>query len=673
MTEADISAGGARQKASKADKEDALTKRQRRKQTNEKQAWPQHPKVQSPAARARAYLRTAGLNNSNKNAALLDPAIDLHSPQVKFGRLLGATDQRVRHQAVLQLSAYLKARCDINNETGGLSELDLLKLWKGLWYTLYMADKVPVQADLSGKIAGLIWCVAGSEEEDEFAGKAYLDMYGDDDELGYEEDDEDVQMEEIANTMEDDSGDDEESEDESRSDDSEPHDHDYEDSAGSDDSQDEDVEELDDSEIPHCRGAHLASLFVRTFFRTVRRDWDKMDKYRVDKFYTIMRLMMHEVYKYMAVRHWNVGIIRLFNDAIFEEILSQTPNGLRYHLIDIALDELAQVHAHSTMPLTEATFLDCLEPFFALAQTGAGDDIVQHRAVENVLEKFLLKYSVVSQRVVEDAEDESEDEVAVFDQVHVGTIAKFIFDIASDGATGNEYRKSLYELHKRYARRLKQVGHDVDIGSGVDQEADDDQEDEELDVEVPQIEVEEEAEDQGEVEEKSNKNKRKKDKKRKKKEETIKKEEEQAAVAPKKDGKKKNKRKSSAPTEDDVGRGEEEVTISLTDQQKAKEAMKPKKSVEIKVPASEQKSKKKRKTSNGDDTPPGRRGVSFGDRNQFRSWKVSMNGLRSMELSGTPNGTPEKGILLKKTPIVKARSATKKKGKRAKATGRQSY
>ena len=43
-----------------------------------------------------------------------------------------------------------------------------------MWYTLYMADKVPVQDELSKRLAELIWCFAGTEEEDEYAGQVYL-------------------------------------------------------------------------------------------------------------------------------------------------------------------------------------------------------------------------------------------------------------------------------------------------------------------------------------------------------------------------------------------------------------------------------------------------------------------------------------------------------------------
>ena len=45
-----------------------------------------------------------------------------------------------------------------------------------MWYTLYMADKVPVQDELSKRLAELIWCFAGTEEEDEYAGQVYLGM-----------------------------------------------------------------------------------------------------------------------------------------------------------------------------------------------------------------------------------------------------------------------------------------------------------------------------------------------------------------------------------------------------------------------------------------------------------------------------------------------------------------
>ena len=50
-----------------------------------------------------------------------------------------------------------------------------------------------------------------------------------------------------------------------------------------DEGQDDDSEEIDDSLLKHCRGAHLSALYVRTFFRTMRREWGNVDKHRIER------------------------------------------------------------------------------------------------------------------------------------------------------------------------------------------------------------------------------------------------------------------------------------------------------------------------------------------------------------------------------------------------------
>lgn len=219
---------------------------------------------------------------------------------------------------------------------------------QGLWYTLYMADKQPVQDKLSKLLAELLWCLAASEEDDEYAGNEYFK-----ESEGYDLDaaipDEDVEMEIINQVTEGEydlmGATDEESEDEEE----------YNDGAAEEhtDTEEERIEALT---YKHCQGAHLVVLFISTFLQTVRREWGNVDKHRIDKFYTAVRLMISEVrpiqcnkfcpppvprnsspsppdsasplslflkaYKYLAKRNWNLGIIRLFNDILYEEGLS---------------------------------------------------------------------------------------------------------------------------------------------------------------------------------------------------------------------------------------------------------------------------------------------------------------------------------------------------------------
>ena len=158
---------------------------------------------------------------------------------------------------------------------------------QGLWYTLYMADKQPVQDKLSRLLAELLWCLAGSEEDDEYAGNEYFK-----ESEGYDLDaaipDEDVEME-IINQ-----GTDGEYDvmgainEASESDD----DVEYSDSAAEEHTEEERIEALT---YKHCQGAHLVVLFISTFLQTVRREWGNVDKHRIDKFYTAVRMMISEV------------------------------------------------------------------------------------------------------------------------------------------------------------------------------------------------------------------------------------------------------------------------------------------------------------------------------------------------------------------------------------------
>jgi ribosomal RNA-processing protein 1 len=39
-----------------------------------------------------------------------------------------------------------------------MDELELRKLWRGLFFCMWLADKAPVQAELAGKVAELVHC-----------------------------------------------------------------------------------------------------------------------------------------------------------------------------------------------------------------------------------------------------------------------------------------------------------------------------------------------------------------------------------------------------------------------------------------------------------------------------------------------------------------------------------
>ena len=520
-----------------------VTKRQQRKLgPNPSNTWQQQPKIKSMEARDKAKLRNAGFTNS-RTVKAINPEDDfINSPEYKFGRLLASPFARTRHATILKLKEYLKARTDPSNDNGGLSILDLMKLWKGMWHTLYLCDGVVVQDEVSKVLAELMWSVGGNQEEDEYAGRLYLEMEeggieqnaSNGDNETNEDDDDEMKVIEM-----------EDSKDET-------------DSAGEDpEVEDEAMEEgssnpVEEENVKHCRGAHLSALYARTFFRTLTREWSNMDKYRIDKFYTLSRLILREMYRYMKSRHWNLGIIRLFNDALFEEILRSNKfgNGVRFHILDICLDELAKVNSEEStgLPLTEATVLDALEPFFALAQR-AEDKIIQQRVMNKVILRFLEEFSIVSDNyeVPEEGDENTEAKKnLIMDNVHVATVGQFIFELASDSETADRYRKGLYDMHKTFMKRIKAVGRDVNI-----EHDDSDSEDPSEDANKAEI-----AEEQIDKVEEPNESKKKKKKSKNKKNKSDSSEELKSDTP----SKKKKKSKRQLVEEEETHAQEDEIS-----------------------------------------------------------------------------------------------------------------
>lgn len=50
--------------------------------------------------------------------------------------------------------------------------------------------------------------------------------------------------------------------------------------------------------------SELTLMFVKTFFTTMKREWLKLDRYRTDKFMSLMRYMLRESLEFLHKRGW---------------------------------------------------------------------------------------------------------------------------------------------------------------------------------------------------------------------------------------------------------------------------------------------------------------------------------------------------------------------------------
>ncbi|KAL1303921.1 hypothetical protein AAFC00_000375 [Neodothiora populina] len=100
-------------------------------------------------------------------------------------------------------------------------------------------------------------------------------------------------------------------------------------------------------------------LFIRCFWETMGREWGGIESLRMDKFLYLVRVFIAQSFTWLARDGWKDAESR----TEFLEILEhegpmnarevKVPNGLRYHVLDIYVDELDKADGERSAPVEE--------------------------------------------------------------------------------------------------------------------------------------------------------------------------------------------------------------------------------------------------------------------------------------------------------------------------------
>jgi ribosomal RNA-processing protein 1 len=89
--------------------------------------------------------------------------------------------------------------------------------------------------------------------------------------------------------------------------------------------------------------------FLRAFWQTMQREWTNIDVLRMEKFLLLTRRYMGASLEVLAKSEWDgekVGeMVGLWEEIPFNMSDPKIPNGMRFHCIDIFVDELERVGA----------------------------------------------------------------------------------------------------------------------------------------------------------------------------------------------------------------------------------------------------------------------------------------------------------------------------------------
>ncbi|XP_075398354.1 ribosomal RNA processing protein 1 homolog B isoform X2 [Tenrec ecaudatus] len=202
--------------------------------------------------------------------------------EIQFAQRLASNEKSIRDRAVKKLRQYISVKTQ--GETGGFSQEELLKIWKGLFYCMWVQDEPLLQEELANRISQLVHVVHNSEAQ---------------------------------------------------------------------------------------------HLFLQAFWQTMNREWAGIDKLCLDKYYMLIRLVLRQSFEVLKRRGWEESGIKLFLDVLMKEVLhpeGQTPNGVKFHFIDIYLDELSRVGGKELLADQNLKFID---PFCKIAAKSKDHTLVQ--------------------------------------------------------------------------------------------------------------------------------------------------------------------------------------------------------------------------------------------------------------------------------------------------------
>lgn len=93
--------------------------------------------------------------------------------------------------------------------------------------------------------------------------------------------------------------------------------------------------------------APIALPFIRAFFLTMTHEWSRIEALRLDKYLYLIRQYLNASFHFLSRQKWAMDKLEDWNGICEETPFNvedmKIPNGLRYHVLDIWVDEMEKV------------------------------------------------------------------------------------------------------------------------------------------------------------------------------------------------------------------------------------------------------------------------------------------------------------------------------------------
>jgi ribosomal RNA-processing protein 1 len=156
--------------------------------------------------------------------------------------------------------------------------------------------------------------------------------------------------------------------------------------------------------------------FIRAFWLTMSREWSHIEALRLDKYLYLIRRYLNASFEFLSRQKWKQNVLEEWNQILEETPLNpkdmKIPNGLRYHVMDIWVDELQKVSGDKWEHNPGSETLEVLvRPIENMKKEGALK-VLRVAAQECLGDETLMSWRGIEAEKVSDGSDmEDDDEV----------------------------------------------------------------------------------------------------------------------------------------------------------------------------------------------------------------------------------------------------------------------
>jgi len=116
-----------------------------------------------------------------------------------------------------------------------------------------------------------------------------------------------------------------------------------------------------------------AMMMLTTFFRTMLREWGGIDKWRMNKYYSLVRKMIRASLTYFVLEK---KLIEEWVAIVTDEVTLKRPNGLRLHFFDVFLDEV--VSSGCSDALSSEDLHEIFSPIYVAIGFSEDTSVIRH-------------------------------------------------------------------------------------------------------------------------------------------------------------------------------------------------------------------------------------------------------------------------------------------------------